>query len=95
MIWNSFQRRSLKTRVTLFTLVIFVGSIWLLAFYTSRTLREDMQRLLGEQQFSTASIVAAQINDELVSRLSGLERIAEAIYSGPRFQDSGLSCALS
>jgi len=76
---GSYLRRSLKTRVTLFTLVIFLCGIWSLAFYASRMLREDMQRLLGEQQFSTASIVAAQLNDELVNRLTGLEKVADAI----------------
>jgi hypothetical protein len=48
-----FQWRSLKTRVTIFTLAIFLVSLWSLAFYAGRMLRQDMQRLLGEQQFST------------------------------------------
>jgi diguanylate cyclase (GGDEF)-like protein/PAS domain S-box-containing protein len=39
-------------------------------------LQEDMQRVLGEQQFQTVSIVAAQVNDELTERLEALERIA-------------------
>jgi hypothetical protein len=76
MIWNIFQWRSLKTRVTLFTLAIFVISIWSLAFYASRTLQEDMQRQLGEQQFSTASFMALQINEELTLRLTALEQYA-------------------
>jgi diguanylate cyclase (GGDEF)-like protein/PAS domain S-box-containing protein len=74
-----FQLRSLKTRVTLFTLAIFLVSIWLLAIYASRVLREDMQRLLGEQQLSTVSYVAAQIDGELKDRISALELIAGAI----------------
>jgi len=76
---GSHLRRSLKTRVTLFTLAIFLVGIWSLAFYASRMLREDMQRLLGEQQFSTATIVAAQVNDELVTRLRALKEVAETI----------------
>ena len=64
--------RSIKARVTLFTLVIFVISIWSLAFYVSRTLREDMQRVMGEQQFSTASLLAAEINGRLQDRLDAL-----------------------
>ena len=40
--------RSLKTRVTLLTLGIFLLSLWLLAFYISRIQRDDMQRLLGD-----------------------------------------------
>jgi hypothetical protein len=55
---NIFQLRSLKTRVTLFTLAIFVTSIWSLALYVSRSLREDMERQLGEQQFATVTDAA-------------------------------------
>jgi len=73
MIWNTFQWRSLKSRVTLFMLAIFVISIWLLTLYVSRMLREDMQRLLSEQQFSTATFIAAGINAELSDRLAVLE----------------------
>jgi len=74
-----FPRRSLKSRVTLFTLAIFVIGIWSLAFYAGRMLREDMQRLLGEQQFSTVSLLAAQVNDELAGRLRALETVAASI----------------
>jgi len=40
-----FQLNSLKTRVTLFTPTIFVLSLWVLWFYVTRMLREDMQRV--------------------------------------------------
>lgn len=43
MSFKIFQRPSLKTRVTLFTLAIFVISIWSLAFYASQMLGEDMR----------------------------------------------------
>src|ERR1035437_8158420 len=79
MTLNIFQWRSLKTKVTLFTLAIFVISIWSLAFYVSRMLREDMQRLLGEQQFSTVSFVAAEINEGLELRVKALEKVARSI----------------
>ncbi len=72
-------RRSLKTRVTLFSLVIFVLSLWLLAFYTSKMLRTDMAQLLGNQQRSTVDLVAANIDQELRERLSALEMIAADI----------------
>jgi hypothetical protein len=64
--------RSLKTRVTLYTLAIFLAGIWSLAFYASWMLREDMQRLLGEQQFSTASIAAEHFEEEFAERIFGL-----------------------
>lgn len=66
-------RHSLKTRITLSTLVIFVVGIWALTYWASQMLRQDMQRLLGEQQFSTVSAVASDINDELESRFKALE----------------------
>ena len=71
--------RSLKTRVTLFTLAIFVLSIWATTFFASRLLQGDMQRLLGEQQFSTVSVIASNVNDRLSDRLRALEAIAVQI----------------
>ena len=40
MNFSMFHWNSLKTRVTLFTLTIFLVSIWSLAFYSGRMLRE-------------------------------------------------------
>jgi signal transduction histidine kinase len=76
MNMNIFQWRSIKTRVTLITLAIFMISIWTLTFYVSRMLREDLERVLSEQQFSTASIMAAQVNQDLDDRLRSLEVVA-------------------
>lgn len=72
---NIFQRRSLKTRVTLFTLSIFLISVWSLSFYVSLKLREDMQRVLGKQQFSTVSFLAKDANRELTDRLDSLGKL--------------------
>lgn len=76
---NLFQWRSLKTRVTFITLGIFVLGIWTLALYTSRMLHDDMQRLLGQQQFSTVSYMAAELNHELDDRLKALATAANGI----------------
>lgn len=70
---STVLQRSLKARITLFTLVIFLVSIWSLAFYVSRMLRDDMVRVMGEAQFSTVSYVAANVNQELNDRLIALE----------------------
>ena len=70
---------SLKTRITLTTLSIFIASLWALSFYTSRMLQHDMQRQLGEQQFSTASLIADQINDAMADRLRSLENVARKV----------------
>lgn len=74
-----FQWRSLKARVTIFTLSIFVAGIWALAFYASHMLREDMQRMLGEQQFSTVSLMAASLGEDLDDRLIALEKVAASM----------------
>ncbi|WP_428826045.1 EAL domain-containing protein [Azonexus sp. IMCC34842] len=82
-----FQNWSLKTRATLFTLAIFLGGLWTLALYASQMLHNDMQRLLGEQQVSTVTFIAAEINRELGDRLSALKATAKIIsptvLSGP------------
>jgi diguanylate cyclase (GGDEF)-like protein/PAS domain S-box-containing protein len=80
-IFAGFQARSLKTRVTLFTLAIFVSSIWTLALYASHALRQDMQRLLGEQQFSSVSLLAKEVNQQISERLRALEVVAGQLTS--------------
>jgi sensor histidine kinase regulating citrate/malate metabolism len=72
-------RLSLKARITLFTLVIFLVSLWSLAFYAIRLLYPEMERLLGEKQFSTASFIAASVNEELKSRLGSIREIAKEV----------------
>ena len=76
MIRNLFAWRSLKTRVTLFTLAIFVTSVWALALYASRMLHENMERISGEQQFSTVTFIAAEVNADLALRQDSLEQYA-------------------
>ncbi len=71
--------RSLKARLTLFTLGIFALSIWAISLYASRVLQDDMQRQLGEQQFNTVSVLANHINDDLSDRLQALQTVAGAI----------------
>lgn len=81
------SRRSLKTKIIVVTLAIFVAGIWSLTFYATRNLRSDMVRLLGEQQFSTVTLVANQVNHELAGRIRTLEEVAyqasRAMQSGP------------
>jgi diguanylate cyclase (GGDEF)-like protein/PAS domain S-box-containing protein len=71
-----FLWHSLKTRITLTTLLIFLTGIWSLSFYAHRILRDDMERLLGEQQLSTVSMVAAQVEREFETRIEALEAVA-------------------
>jgi hypothetical protein len=43
----NFQWHSLKTKVTLFTLIFFLIGIWSLAFYARYTLHNDMENTLA------------------------------------------------
>lgn len=72
-------RQSLKTRITLSILALFLVSLWSLSTFASRMWREDVARLLGDQQFSTASYVAATVNHALDDRLQALQTVADAI----------------
>ena len=72
------RRHSLKTKITLASIGVFLAGLWALSFYISLMLREDMVRLLGEQQFSATSIIATDVGHELDSRLKALEIVAKA-----------------
>jgi two-component system sensor histidine kinase/response regulator len=78
---------SLQTRLTLATLLVFLVGIWALSLYISETLRNDIERLLGEQQLARVSMAAADIRDEFKTRVTGLERAAgtsaDAMKAGP------------
>lgn len=70
---------SIKIKITIFALILFCISIWSLSFYATTTLREDMQKILGEQQFTAAKICADQIEEGLKIRLVALEETAKKI----------------
>ena len=77
-----FRPRSLKSRITLLTLAMVVISIWSLALYAGRMLREDMQQQLGAQQFATVSLVASGINEQMEARLGALKTVAANVGPG-------------
>ena len=74
--------RSLKTRVTVMALSVFVLSIWALTYSTSQILRNDLENLVGEQQFSSTTIVAAEVDQEIGDRILALESVARQIQPG-------------
>ena len=71
------HRRSLKTRITLATLSIFLVSLWSLFLFARAELREDIERMLSQQQFSMVSTMATHINDEIAERLAVLNAVAQ------------------
>ena len=79
MKFNFFQWRSLKTRVTVLMLIIFLTSLWSLEIYVNRMLRRDIQSLVAEQQSSTVFVMAEEVTHELQDRLTALEQGAQSV----------------
>ena len=79
MNWKPSFRLSIAARVSLFTLAIFLLSLWGLSWFASRLLQNDMERLLGEQQFAATSSLALSFNGRLADRVHALELIAGEI----------------
>jgi hypothetical protein len=50
-----------------------------LAFYADQILHTNMERQLSDQQFSTISLMAAEVNAQLTDRLHVLEKVAGII----------------
>ncbi len=80
-------KNSLKTRITVATLLIFLLSLWSLSYYAHRVLHDDIERLLGEQQYSTAKMIAQQVERDLDSRVDALAEVARlgraSMQAGP------------
>jgi hypothetical protein len=47
--------------LTLFTLAIFIVSLWTLLFFASRVLQSEIERLAGELQVPAALLVAGKV----------------------------------
>ena len=73
------RRSSLRTRVTVLSLTIFVCSITAMMLWSNYSLRQDLEQLQEERQLSTASIFAAGINQALEDRLYALDQVANRI----------------
>jgi PAS domain S-box-containing protein len=76
---RSHWRSSLKRKITLGILAIFIVGIWALSYYITEVFQEDMQNLLADQQVSAVTLVASEINHEMSDRVQALEKIASSI----------------
>lgn len=87
-------RHSIKSKITLSMLAIFLVGIWSLASYASHMLREDLRELLGKEQFSTASTMAAHISREIDDRLEALRVTAAPLTRSMMANRAGLQTYL-
>ncbi|MES2879057.1 MAG: EAL domain-containing protein [Pseudomonadota bacterium] len=67
---------SLKTRLILMTVGLFVASIWVLAFLSASVLHGELEDLLSEQQLADTRRVALQLDARLKDNIDGLTRAA-------------------
>jgi diguanylate cyclase (GGDEF)-like protein/PAS domain S-box-containing protein len=95
MMTRLLHWHSLKTRVTFFTLVVFVVSLWGLSLMTSRMLRSDMYHTVSQQQASAVSLLAQFISHGLDDRLTALQRIAQQLTTADMAQPAALQKHLS
>jgi len=79
MLAAVLPRYSIKARITLATLITFLTILWILCYYASFMLREQIEQLAGEQQFSTVTYAASELNGKLEERITGLEMVARAM----------------
>ncbi len=91
---NLVNINSIKTRVTLFTLGIFVTGIWMLYYFISQKLHEDMQQQLSNQQTAIASVLATQIKEQTSERVAVLETFSEKLGSSGTYDASGFQSKL-
>ena len=79
MFLQRFAPQSLKTRITLLTLLIVVISFVALGAYTKGLLREELLLYTGEQQRSALALLTAEVNHGLQDRLAALETVASRV----------------
>ena len=74
-----FSQYSLKSRLTVFTLLIMLVSLWTFVYYVCRTVRLDIKNLASEQALASASLMANEINDQIEARLKVLSVISREV----------------
>ena len=73
--------RSISTRFTLLTVIVFVVSMWTLVAYAIHVLRDDMQRSIGQQLLDTVTLMANEIDADLQERTELLNTLASSLGS--------------
>ena len=90
---NFLAKHSIKTRVTLSTMAIFLASLWSLSFYASVELKNDLQTGLSAQQFATVTLLSRQLDEQLSERHAWLQMVAndtdaKLLLDPPKLQSS-------
>lgn len=78
---KTFNLRKLSTRLILITLGMLITSIWGVALYVGKVVQEDMRHALDQQQFSSLSVLAAQMDMAINLRIKSINAVAANITS--------------
>lgn len=73
---SALSWRSLKLRLPLLTVLLFLGGLWALVLFASHQLRQDMRTQVEAQQQSTATFAALALEQTLQERQAVLLRVA-------------------
>ncbi|MGB4360375.1 MAG: hypothetical protein WBJ19_08150, partial [Rhodoferax sp.] len=84
MLFHRFSPQSLKTRITLLTLLIVVFGFGVLGFYTKNLLRQELLTYTGAQQRSALRLLTSEVNHGLDNRIAALQ--AAALQITPELQ---------
>ncbi|OIQ98960.1 cyclic di-GMP phosphodiesterase Gmr [mine drainage metagenome] len=76
---HALQNLSLKAKVTVFTLGLFLLSIAVITYQFSANLEREMEVSLSSQQFSEVSFVAESIDNAIRLRIDSLALVASSI----------------
>lgn len=78
-LFNKFKTLNIKMRITISVLLLLLASIWGLVYAVSVQLEKDLTRLLFTQQFSVASYIANEIDENIKQRTNTLTGHAATI----------------
>lgn len=78
---------SLKVRIAVVSVLLFLAGISLITFFATRILHDDMQEVLSNQQLTTVNYIARDIDAKVTLRLESLKRVAlnmpEGLFTDP------------
>ena len=79
MFLDRFHLQSLKTRVSLLTLLVVVVGFLTLSFYAKGLLRDELMLYTGEQQRSALNLLTSEVEHGLRERLAHLGTVASRV----------------
>jgi diguanylate cyclase (GGDEF)-like protein/PAS domain S-box-containing protein len=78
-LFSALGNLSLKTTITLFTAILFVSAVWILAHDLENEVRKEFQDVLAAQQFSTVEHIADSLEEATQERVLALTDTASMI----------------